>query len=550
MADVQKYNQRKTFAGVMGLTIVVAAVTWVYLNAERNDQAIRATQARADAFAKTLKADLTNRKEAAKRMASRIAFAGQLDTDAFLDDAQNHLDDMPGNLAMSWLDNNFIARSTAPITNTVANGRDISAISPDRRRALFAGRDSKQTTMTDPVPLLNDDGIGFLVFEPVFNAGQFMGGIVSVFSVETWLKELAPADVSTSLTLSGEQIFASPDFASNPATKIATASAQYLGNELNVALKPRAAFLQAQQTYTPEIGAMFAGILTLMGGLLLLSANGLRNARIASIRDQDELEYKNAQLRDEVLYRKSAEAAAKKADDAKSRFLAVMSHEIRTPLNAIMGMFELIERADIPERQKRQAVSGHRSAERLFAELTKVLDVSRLDAEVVTITPTKVRTNLAIEELRSQLSGFQARAGNNISTELTVDPAIPESICIDLERVSQILTNLLDNAFKFTESGQVSMHIHIDKDTDGLIFDICDTGPGISKSHEAELFKRFYQIDNGVARRAEGSGLGLSISKEVAALLSGTLSVRPNSPKGSIFTLTLYDWRQVDAEIA
>ncbi|WP_438960628.1 histidine kinase dimerization/phospho-acceptor domain-containing protein [Nereida sp.] len=124
-----------------------------------------------------------------------------------------------------------------------------------------------------------------------------------------------------------------------------------------------------------------------MSGLLLLSANGLRNARMASIRDQDELEYKNAQLRDEVLYQKSAEAAAKKADDAKSRFLAVMSHEVRTPLNAIMGMFELIERADVPERQKRQAFSGRRSAERLFSELTKVLDVSRLDADVVTITP-------------------------------------------------------------------------------------------------------------------------------------------------------------------
>ena len=161
MADVQKYNQRKTFVGVMGLTIVVAAVTWVYLNAERNDQTIRATQARADAFAKTLKADLTNRKEAAKRMASPIAFAGQLDTDAFLNDAQNHLDNMPGNLAMSWLDNNFIARSTAPTTNIVANGRDISAISADRRRAFFAGRDSRQTTMADPPPLLDDDGIGF-----------------------------------------------------------------------------------------------------------------------------------------------------------------------------------------------------------------------------------------------------------------------------------------------------------------------------------------------------------------------------------------------------
>ena len=128
MADVQKYNQRKTFVGVMGLTIVVAAVTWVYLNAERNDQTIRATQARADAF------------------------AGQLDTDAFLNDAQNHLDNTPGNLAMSWLDNNFIARSTAPTTNIVANGRDISAISADRRRALFAGRDSRQTTMADPPP--------------------------------------------------------------------------------------------------------------------------------------------------------------------------------------------------------------------------------------------------------------------------------------------------------------------------------------------------------------------------------------------------------------
>ena len=83
-----------------------------------------------------------------------------------------------------------------------------------------------------------------------------------------------------------------------------------------------------------------------------------------------------------------------------------------------MGMFELIERADVPERQKRQAFSGRRSAERLFAELTKVLDVSRLDADVVTITPTEVRTSLAIEEFRLQLSGFQARAGNTYQQNL------------------------------------------------------------------------------------------------------------------------------------
>ena len=254
MTEFQKYDQRKTFVGMIGLTIIITASMLVYLNAERNAQMTRATQARADAFAQTLKADLTNRKTAAKRMASRIAFTGELDTDAFLGDAQNHLDDMPGNLALGWLDKNFIARSTAPITNIVANGRDISAISADRRRALLAGRDSEQTTMTDPFPLLGNDGIGFLVFVPVFNSGQFMGGVVSVFSVETWLKQLTPPDVSTSLNLSGEPIFASPDFASNPASKIATASAQYLGNELILTLKPAQLFYRHSKHLRPRSG--------------------------------------------------------------------------------------------------------------------------------------------------------------------------------------------------------------------------------------------------------------------------------------------------------
>ncbi len=226
---------------------------------------------------------------------------------------------------------------------------------------------------------------------------------------------------------------------------------------------------------------------------------------------------------------------AKKAMEIRKVFLANMSHEVRTPLNAIMGLFQLIQMADVPERQKKQAEVGLSASHHLLAQLVNVLEVSRVEANAVKIVPkpTDIRS-LAAQWLETA-SATSHRLGKPIELSLEIDETTPELAVLDERRVTQILNNLTDNALKFTKEGRITIQVGQVSNTDvsapqKLEISVSDTGCGIARNKRETVFERFVQIDDAKTRENSGSGLGLAISRELAVLMGGTLDVSCPSP--------------------
>ncbi|KIC51025.1 ATP-binding protein [Tateyamaria sp. ANG-S1] len=234
-------------------------------------------------------------------------------------------------------------------------------------------------------------------------------------------------------------------------------------------------------------------------------------------------------LENEVAQRKKAERDAVAASLARKRFLANMSHEVRTPLNAMMGLFQLIEMSDVPDRQKQQAATGLEAAKVLLAQLTNVLEVSRLEANAVKLNPKKTHLAAIAQQWCDTANGSVKRYGKDIEVQVQVADELPETVPMDDKRVSQIVHNLCDNAAKFTTRGSLLIDVRRadgDSAEPGMIeISVSDTGPGLSPEDAGNVFERFLQVDDSLTRRYSGTGLGLSISFDLAKLMGGHLEV-------------------------
>lgn len=249
-----------------------------------------------------------------------------------------------------------------------------------------------------------------------------------------------------------------------------------------------------------------------------------------------ELEWTNTSLR-------RASAAAEEASRAKQEFVANMSHEIRTPLNAVIGYADLLDtdRLDPEQREYVDAITA--SGAHLRTIINEILDFSKLEAGATGLE----RTAFRIEDLTTttlQLIAVAAR-GKGLELELRIDDDVPEYVIGDAGRLRQILLNLLANAVKFTEHGGVTLSVARDgaegaEGPDGpvpLTIDVIDTGIGIPSYARDALFSAFTQADESVTRRFGGTGLGLTISQQLAQLMGGTIAVEDNPEGGSRFRL-------------
>ena len=248
-----------------------------------------------------------------------------------------------------------------------------------------------------------------------------------------------------------------------------------------------------------------------------------------SVREKEQFDV----LEREIAQRKSAEREAVTASMARKRFLANMSHEIRTPLNAMMGLFQLIEMSDVPDRQKQQAATGLQAAKVMLGQLTNVLEMSRLEANAVTVKRREVDIRKLVTQWGDAAKGSVERYEKALDVHTEVADSVASTAFIDEKRVTQIIHNLCDNAAKFTSEGAILIKVDMDapqsKHPRMLTISVSDTGVGVPPEEINEVFERFSQIDDSLTRQHSGTGLGLSISADLAKLMGGALSVESPS---------------------
>lgn len=238
---------------------------------------------------------------------------------------------------------------------------------------------------------------------------------------------------------------------------------------------------------------------------------------------------------------KNARDAALESARIKGEFAATVSHELRTPLNGVLGMLELLRDMGLSEKQADYVEVARCSGEALLALINDILDFSRNDSGGAETVAEDFELRAVLDEIVG-LTGSEARR-KGIELGFTVDPAIPDAVRGDVRRLQQILLNLVGNAVKFTEAGEVRIAVSI-ADTAGeggrhLYFEIIDTGIGVPASGLEHIFEPFRQLDGSTTRRYGGSGLGLAICRQLAEFSGGRIGVRSVPGEGSTFWFTL-----------
>jgi signal transduction histidine kinase/CheY-like chemotaxis protein/purine-cytosine permease-like protein len=305
-----------------------------------------------------------------------------------------------------------------------------------------------------------------------------------------------------------------------------------LGYTLNIREMPssRMAFYACARVYV--LIEIVACIFTM---LFILVDNSRTLAQSEVLKQNDLLEH---EIGERLKTEKLLEEARKKADAsnlAKTRYLSGISHELRTPLNTIMGYTQILRRADdIPENHRRAMDIICRSGDYLGGLIEGLLDISKIEAGRIELHPAPFRVQLLVGELSSYFSSLAAEHG--LWFRIEGAEKLPEMVKADEKRLRQILTNLLSNAVKYTRQGGITLEISYRFEV--AVFKVRDTGIGIRQEEISKIFDPFSRLDEA-RRQASGTGLGLTISGLLTAIMGGDLSVKSECGKGTEFTLKL-----------
>jgi PAS domain S-box-containing protein len=286
------------------------------------------------------------------------------------------------------------------------------------------------------------------------------------------------------------------------------------------------------EAFVPKLGE--SGIILSGFAGALRDAEGNIIGAIESVRDMTAIRETERQL-------ETAKEQAEEATQAKSAFLATMSHEIRTPMNAIIGMSDLALKTDLTVKQKDYLTKVHSAGIALLGIINDILDFSKIEAGKLALE----EADFLFEDILQNMAAVVTLKAYEKGLEflVDVDPGIPPSLRGDALRLAQILTNLVSNAVKFTEKGEIAVlarPVERTAEKMKLRFEVRDTGIGMTPEQAAKLFQPFSQADASTTRKYGGTGLGLSICRRLVEMMGGQIWVESEAGKGSTFSFTVW----------
>ncbi len=510
-------NAKVTSLLVFILGIAVTATIWKVRISSEVQAEVEKVESRLNIFSQEIKVVLRDNLKAVERMAKRWEFEEGLSRASWENDAQNYIKDVASLQALEWVDSQGYNRWIIPLEgNEAALNLDLK-IEPRTAVALLRAKEEKKLQLTKTVELVQG-GKGFLGFDPLFVGKDFQGYIVGVFKVDNLvdgiLKE-SNIDFPIQIFEGDVEIF---QHAYSESTQPSSPSAQANFNFQNlnwvIGGNPDIASITLVSS-----GPLTAGIISIIATLFITLLCYL----YLSLRKKND---------DLVLHGK-----------LKSEFLANMSHEIRTPMTAILGYTEALHEDNLSEQER---IDAHKmlldSGHYLLNLINDLLDLSKIEASKIDIEKIECSPAVILKSIKTLLT---PNADNSqVKLKFKFETPIPKTIVSDPTRLRQVLVNLVGNAIKFTpKNGTVTVKCSTVRDIKDqspiLIFDVNDTGIGISEEQLQRIFLPFSQADSSTTRKYGGTGLGLTISKQLIEIIGGELSVSSTLGEGSSFTVSL-----------